>query len=239
MSVPNYFTIVIIITNMLHILRSKAFGLYFISYLLIVGGLLMMILGFGSTIISELDYYLDRMIGIKYTFSNNITDQKEDKSIFATLLEKEVNIKPVNQDFTIIIEKIGVNAPVIENISVVDEKEYFEALKHGVAQAKGKGLPGKPGNTFLFAHSSIEFWKMGPYATVFNQLRRLERWDDIYLVYKGEVYKYKVFYKHVVNGFDTKPYELDYTHGSILTLQTCDPPGTTINRLIVRAYLVE
>src|SRR3989344_5494769 len=98
MSVPNYFTIVIIITNMLHILRSKAFGLYFISYLLIVGGLLMMILGFGSTIISELDYYLDRMIGIKYTFSNNITDQKEDKSIFATLLEKEVNIKPVNQD---------------------------------------------------------------------------------------------------------------------------------------------
>jgi len=198
----------------------------------------MVVLGFGSTILSEIHYYTDKITGVKYVLDENNKSDTGKTGIFSQVFNREVDLKPVNQDFSIIIEKIGVDAPVIKNVSVVNEKEYFEALKKGVAHAKGKSLPGENGNVFLFAHSSIEFWKMGPYATVFNQLRRLENNDIIYLVYQGREYKYRVFNKLVVSGFDTKPYDLDYKLGSVLTLQTCDPPGTTFNRLIIRAYLV-
>jgi len=200
----------------------------------------MIVLGFGSTIISEVNFYKDKVSGVKYYFKDKQeVASSTPVSSFGGLIKRQlVPLVPVNNDFSIIIEKIGVNSPVIKNVSVTEESEYFEALKKGVAHAKGKSLPGETGNVYLFAHSSIEFWKMGPYATVFNQLRRLENGDKINLIYNNSVYNYEVLDKNIVSGFDTSPYETLYNSKSVLTLQTCDPPGTTLNRLIVRAVLV-
>lgn len=217
---------------------NNLFHQFFLSYLLIIGGSAMIVLGFGSTIVNELRFYKDKVTGTEYYFEKEPTT-KTPKILFGGLIKRQlIPLEPVNNDFSIIIEKIGVNAPVIKNVSVSDESKYFEALKKGVAHAEGKSLPGETGNVYLFAHSSIEFWKMGPYATVFNQLRRLEKGDKIHMIYNGAIYNYEVLDKNIVSGFDTTPYESNYNAKSILTLQTCDPPGTTLNRLIVRAALI-
>ena len=234
----------------LHTLKHELFKKYFVAYLLIITGIFIIVLALGSSILSEVKYYYDKAIGREYVFvpkgsvppsvkkstlKTKTTKTEKRGFLFSKLLAKKVPLKPVDSNFGIIIEKIGVNAPIIKNVSVTDEDAYFEALKKGVAHAKG--IPGRVGNTYLFAHSSIEFWKMGPYATVFNQLRRLDTNDVIYVMYRGRAYKYVVKEKFVVKGFDTSPLLKEYKKDSVLTLQTCDPPGTTLNRLIVRAYL--
>ena len=49
---------------------------------------------------------------------------------------------------------------------------------------------------------------------------------------------YEVVNKEIVKGWNTNPLTRP-TIEPILTLQTCDPPGTTINRYVVTAKLVE
>lgn len=214
---------------------TKNFRLFFASYFLIFSGFVLTILSFGSTIASEYNYYLNKVLRTNYVLEEN--DSKSRQSWLNDLIKGQtVSLNPVTQN-SIVIEKIGVSAPIILNVSVVDENEYFDALKKGVAHAVGKSYPGEIGNVYLFAHSSIEFWKMGPYATVFNQIRRLENGDIVHIFYKNKKYDYVVFEKKVVSGFDLLPYEAQYNE-SILTLQTCDPPGTQLNRLIVKARLI-
>jgi LPXTG-site transpeptidase (sortase) family protein len=217
---------------------TKTFRQFFIYYFLIILGFTLIALAFGSTIYSEISFYASKILRTNYVLvEDSSAKEGSTKNVFSALITgQEVNIKPATKD-SIVIEKIGVSAPVIKNVSVLNEDAYFNALKKGVAHAQGKAYFGEVGNVYLFAHSSIEFWKMGPYATVFNQIRRLENGDIIHTYSNGVRYDYVVFDKQVVQGFDTSPYEANYST-SVLTLQTCDPPGTQLNRLIVRARLV-
>lgn len=142
-----------------------------------------------------------------------------------------------DKNFSVVIPKIDVNAPVIEDVSMADFDEYMAALESGVAHARGTALPGEPGNMFLFAHSSLNFWQLGPYATVFNLLNKLEEGDLVVVVKDSESYLYKVKSSEVVSGWNTDPFYLE-TEESVLTLVTCYPPGTTVNRLVVTAEYV-
>ncbi|TXI33604.1 MAG: sortase [Niabella sp.] len=146
-------------------------------------------------------------------------------------------IKAASDEFAVIIPSIDVNAPVVENVSTSNEKEYMQSLRSGVAHARGSALPGQNGNMFLFAHSSLNFWELGPYATVFNLLEKTKNDDTVIIVYKSNVYIYEIFDQEVVKGWDTSPFYEEYDT-PVVTLITCTPPGTTLNRLVVRAKLV-
>jgi sortase A len=91
---------------------------------------------------------------------------------------------------------------------------------------------------YLFAHASLNFWDLGKYATVFNLLRKLNVDDKVNIFYEGDRYIYKVVNREVVKGWDTTSITRSVIE-PVLTLQTCDPPGTTINRLVVTAKLTE
>ena len=164
--------------------------------------------------------------------TNNTNIDDEDYSNISILPEE-----PVDLGFSVLIPKIDVNAPVISNVSVTIEKEYMNALRKGVAYAEGTALPGQIGNIFLFAHSSLNFWQLGPYATVFNMTKKLEKGDVVILFHKGDAYEYIVYEMEVVPGWDTSPFDAEYER-SVVTLITCDPPGTTLNRRVVKAKLV-
>ena len=56
--------------------------------------------------------------------------------------------------------------------------------------------------------------------------------------YKGKRYDYQVFDKKVVEATDVQ-YLTDKSKEPILTLQTCDPPGSSLRRLIITAKLIE
>jgi len=207
-----------------------------IANLFILVGVIVLALDFIPVATGEVFYWLRQTRGVEY----NVEKVKGKKSVdlFSALLNgsEVLDIEPTNTDFALVIEKIGVNAPVVKNVSVTNKDEYFKALDKGVAHAITSSTPDKGGNTYLFAHSSINFWKIGKYANIFNLLRKLENGDKINVFYQNKRYEYSVIGKEVVPGFNTYPLTRQVLE-PILTLQTCDPPGTTLNRLIVTAKL--
>jgi len=157
---------------------------------------------------------------------------------FAQLLgqfsQKTEVIKPVNSEFTIVIPKIGANAPVIANVDSDNYDAYVKVLKVGVAHAQGTAFPGDKAHIYLFAHSTDNFLSVGTYNAVFYLLYKLEPGDQVLIFYQNKKHAYQVTDKRVVN-----PDEIHYlTRASaeeFLTLQTCWPPGTTLQRLLVFA----
>jgi LPXTG-site transpeptidase (sortase) family protein len=208
-----------------------------LSNLLILLGIVLIILTYGPVIRDELWFRLKELKNQKYILQ--ASDGVED-SVFARYLGTgTVNLEPVNTEFSLVIERIGVNVPIVADVPVYDEKAYKEALKGGVAHASSSQYPSlDPGNVYIFAHASTNFWELGRYATVFNLLRKLNSGDKVYVFYKGDRYVYEVVGKSVLKGWNTRPLTRSVIE-PILTLQTCDPPGTTINRLVVTARLVE
>ena len=214
----------------------RGFRLAF-SNLLILVGFVLLILTYGPLIKDEFWYMFKELKSQKYVL--NDPRGTHDSALARFLTNKSVSLKPVNTSFSVVIEKIGVNAPIVADVSVTDKNAYMEALKSGIAHASVSDYPSeKPGNVYLFAHASIDFWRLGRYATVFNLLRKLEKGDKVHVFYKGDDYIYEVINKEVQKGFNTFPLTRT-TIEPILTLQTCDPPGTTLNRLIVTAKLVK
>jgi len=211
-----------------------------LSGFLIVTGVALVALSFGPVILDEVWYKLKQIKDQTYRISSKAPKEAVEDSVFARYLStRPISIEPVNRDFSIVIEKIGVNAPIIADVSVTDEAAYLAALKEGVAHAITSKYPSdNPGNTYLFAHASVDFWKMGKYSKVFNLLRKLDYGDRIHIFYKGKTYVYEVTNKEVQKGWNTYPITRPVLE-PVLTLQTCDPPGTTINRLVVTANLIE
>jgi len=207
-----------------------------VSNVLILGALIYFGSAFWEVGKQEVLYAYRHLRGIEFT----VDEVKESaaESPFAALLAKPTPLKvtPKSKQFGIVIEKIGINAPVVADVSLTDKAEYLKALKKGVAHAKFTPKPGQVGNTYLFAHSSLDFWNYGPYAGVFNLLRKLKKGDRIVAFYRGERYDYEVTNKEIVSDFDTTPLLRTYTTPH-LTLQTCDPPGIALNRLIITAKL--
>ena len=147
------------------------------------------------------------------------------------------DLTPPNTDFSIVIPKIEAVAPVFANTDPYEKDSYLPVLLEGVAHAKGTPFPGESGNTYLFAHSTDAFYNVGRYNAIFYLLGKLEQGDEIKVFYNEEEIVYKVRNKKVV-----APDEIKYLGnfgGKTLTLQTCYPPGTTINRLVVVADQVE
>jgi sortase A len=150
------------------------------------------------------------------------------------ILNREPDLTPPNKEFSIVIPKIAAVSAIIANVDSQNKNAYLSALHRGVAHAKGTSYPGEEGNVYLFAHSTDTFYNVGRYNAVFYLIGKLEINDEIEIFYKGELIKYKVSEKKVVNADQIK-YLGKIDDENTLTLQTCYPPGTDWKRLIVVA----
>jgi sortase A len=132
----------------------------------------------------------------------------------------------------IIIPKINVEIPVVYDEKSVDEAAVQKALENGVLHYPTTSKPGELGNAAFFGHSSNNIFNKGKYKFAFVLLKRLENGDLFYLTKDGTRYTYQVYDKKIV-----KPDEVSILSPTdkpaIATLITCDPPGTSINRLAV------
>ena len=208
-----------------------------LSNTLILGAVIYLIASFWDVAKQEALFTYWRLRGQEFTL-DEVKEPEEPTSPFAALLRQPTPLKitPKSTQFGLVIEKIDVNAPIIENVPVANKGAYLTALEKGVAHAQNTAKPGLPGNSYLFAHSSLDFWNYGPYSGVFNLLRKLDKGDKIVVFYKGKRYDYYVTDKEVVSGFNTAPLTRVFKE-PYLTLQTCDPPGVALNRLIITAKL--
>lgn len=133
----------------------------------------------------------------------------------------------------VIIPKINVEIPADYSQTTTDESQIENALQDGVVHYPTTVLPGQNGNAAFFGHSSNNIFNKGKYKFAFVLLHELVPGDTFYLTYSGKVYAYKVISKTIVPPSDVSVLGPVAGQTATATLITCDPPGTSINRLIV------
>ncbi len=133
----------------------------------------------------------------------------------------------------IIIPKINVEIPVIYSEPSIEDHAVQRALQDGVLHYATTPNPGEVGNGTIFGHSSNNILNQGKYKFAFVLLQRLETGDTFILQKDSKRYVYRVFAKKVVKPEDVSVLEDSQGKPATFTLITCDPPGTSLNRLVV------
>jgi len=145
----------------------------------------------------------------------------------------------VSPEPKLIIPKINVDVPVDYNAKP-DYDSQMKSMENGIAWFGIPGAnskPGQVGNTVLSGHSSNDIIDQGSYKFIFARLDQLANGDTVYANYQGKRYTYTVTKKEVVKP--TEVSKLVYpTDKPVLTLITCTPLGTSLNRLLVTAEQV-
>lgn len=157
---------------------------------------------------------------------------------FSDLLKTQTEASPqaVDPVFSLAIPKIGASASVFSNIDPAKEADYLPILQKGVAHAQGTVFPGQRGNIYLFAHSTDSPINIARYNAVFYLLKDLEPGDEVFIFFQGAKHRYQVFEKKIVAANDVSSLRgQNEQNEEILILQTCWPPGTTLQRLLVFA----
>jgi LPXTG-site transpeptidase (sortase) family protein len=145
----------------------------------------------------------------------------------------------------IIIPRIGKNIPLVD--VTVDHGASFETmhevfmeeLRKGVVRYPGTAEPGQIGNAFIFGHSSNFPWVKSKYNDVFALIDQLKKGDEIIVYYYQKKYVYRVTDHAEVKPGDVKALNSRDKTKKELSLMTCWPVGTTLDRLIVFAELDE
>lgn len=172
---------------------------------------------------------------LSYPFATTIWAQRIQSSKESQFTKKE-NIQAfiekrlaVGDAFTrLIIPKLGVNIIVVEGTS-------GNALRAGAGHYEDTLLPGDNGNVAIAGHRT-------GFGQPFRHLERLKEGDEAILRTPVGEFTYRM-----IGPFDGHPnpwitVPLDWspiapTAEAVLTLTTCDPPHTSLNRLIARFKL--
>lgn len=141
------------------------------------------------------------------------------------------------EDNTLLIPKLNLRTPIVWNSSS-EEKIMLANLQQGVAHYGFTSLPNaESGNIFITGHSSFYWWDKGKYKTVFALLDKLTPGDQALLRFEGKIYVYTLRDERVVKPSDVSV--TDQTEEPILSLMTCTPIGTSLNRLVSRFDLAK
>lgn len=166
---------------------------------------------------------------LRYFFDVNI----KKTTYSAAVPTPTANLFNPSAEARLVIPKIGVEAPISWNTT---DSNLNETLLLGIAHSAGTALPGERGNIFLIGHSSYYSWVKSDYKNVFTLLDQLNTGDKLYIQYASTVFTYQVSDSIVVSSGET--WVMDQGLGNNLSLMTCVPVGTNLNRLIVRATQV-
>ena len=188
-------------------------------------------LGLGSLVVLILlfSFFNERFIAPFITPSRHVS---------ATPIIIDPNSTAVDPQPKVIIPKINVEIPVVYDEPSIADNAVENALERGVLHYATTPNPGQHGNVVLFGHSSNNIFNHGQYKFAFVLLSRLENGDLFYLTKDGKRYTYQVYEKRIVKPTDVSvmgPADKPDT----ATLITCDPPGTSLNRLVVTGAQID
>lgn len=190
-------------------------------------------LGMGSIVILIFlfSFFNERFIAPFITPSRNVSSTPIilDPNSTEAGPESEVIIPKINVEIPVVYD-----APAVKTASTADELENAiqNSLEDGVVHYPTTAKPGERGNVAIVGHSSNNIFNQGKYKFAFVLLSKLDEGDTFYLTKGGVRYAYRIYKKEIV-----KPNEIGVLgaqdKASTATLITCDPPGTSVNRLIV------
>ncbi len=155
------------------------------------------------------------------------------RNVTATPIILSANTIAPSKTPQVIIPKINVEIPVNYTTKTTSEYVIENDLEGGVVHYPTTSFPGQTGNAAYFGHSANNILNPGRYKFAFVLLHELVPGDVFYLTYNDKVYAYKIFSTTIVSPTDVSVLNPVPGHNDTATLITCDPPGTSINRLVV------
>jgi LPXTG-site transpeptidase (sortase) family protein len=159
-------------------------------------------------------------------------------------LAQNVAPKPLPNNARLVIDSIGINAPIVFN-TPDDNDAVYERLSEGVVHYSSTAKPGNPGAAVILGHSSAYPWYKGDYGAVFALLSKLNVGDRFYVQYEdNRTFVYEMSGSVVFNPFvkDDKSEQLaamEAADGGSLILISCYPVGTNFRRIAVQAKQVQ
>ena len=184
---------------------------------------------FGPPIKEELNYQLVKKDDLDYLEQLKFAQAQKTSDI-----QEEAKALGLDSYFSLYIPKLEAKAKIISNVDPTAKEEYLSSLQKGVAHARGTHFPGQGSLIYLFAHSTDSPVNFTRYNAVFYLLSKLEQGDIVTVYFADKKYVYRVSDKVLAKAEDTSWLTKEYGE-EVLVLQTCDPPGTTWNRLLVIA----
>jgi sortase A len=142
---------------------------------------------------------------------------------------KEVGVTEGLSNFYLAIPALTIPA---EYVSMTDNDVNLHLIHF-----PGTAVPPNIGNAAVFGHSTIPQWfdPHNPHA-IFATALNTKIGDAILVTVGSKSYTYNVISMTIVPADDTSYLEQD-TDGSYLSIITCTPPGTTWERLWIKAKL--
>jgi len=125
----------------------------------------------------------------------------------------------------IVIPRLNIDSKVV---TVHMQKNSWQVADFAAGYQEGSSLPGQYGNLVMAGHRDIR-------GSVFRDLDKMKKGDEIFVYTKSRVYRYYVREKLVV--LPTAVEYMDQTADYRLTLITCTPIGIADHRLLVIADL--
>lgn len=153
-----------------------------------------------------------------------------------------------DESFRVIIPNLNISPPVVSGVKKYSSSESaaaFEnriqvALRDGVVHYPTSSFPGEQNadgsnsNVVIVGHSSGTLISPGNFKQIFAKLKTLKLNDLILVNYKQKQYVYKIYEKKIVKPSQVEVLgSAEFNHS--LTLITCDPVGTSTNRLVIVA----
>ena len=188
---------------------------------------------------------------INEVISQKIEEEKLEEKLSISKYKKELDNRDINLNIEItpytnrvIIPKIGKNIPLLDiknrNISWQNELNdiFMKELENGIIRYPWSSKPWEDWVSFIFWHSSNFPWMKWDYNDVFSTLDNVVMWDEVIVYYWQEKYTYKIKEKRVIKPGDVSVLKRNKDKSEI-TLMTCWPIWTTLNRLIVTWELVK
>lgn len=139
-----------------------------------------------------------------------------------------------NEGNWIRIPSIGVKVPLVMSRTLTD-KDVLEVLAEGTVLYPNGVVPGRPGNTFIAAHSTGEPWK-GKYRFAFLRINELTRNNLIHIDWQNTRYTYRLVSSNIIDPDATTLVE---STGQVprVTLMACWPLWSTKQRMLVTGVL--
>ena len=123
-----------------------------------------------------------------------------------------------------------IKIPAISSDLLLLEGSSTNQLNWGAGHVLGTAMPGESGNCAIAAHRPYTF------GSYFSRLGEVGIGNEIFVDYKGAVFKYRVNEVFTITPDEVWVLGTDGT--PIITLITCHPKGSNSHRLIVRGALV-
>ncbi len=160
-------------------------------------------------------------------------------------IEKEIieDIDPTIycEENKITISSLDVSVSIVE-VGGTTEKEYRAALDRGVIHFPGTPFPGEEGMTILLGHSAPVGRPRIKHDWVFSEIDNLKEGDEIEVCYNNKLTVYTVIDeetgKSIYQVGDDVPSLYNQAEGKKeAVLMSCWPPGSSENRIGVRAVV--